>query len=134
MSLKVKAAVRKRDKNRCARCLMTNRLHRNRYGKSLHVHRRDNLRGYSLANCETLCYGCHGLTRRADYHDLAPIPPAEEAEADSRESFHLPPKLRDALNSYISHTKPKPGKSAVLRAALEEFLERAGFWPPPSAP
>ena len=46
---------------------------------------------------------------------------------EPRESFHLPEKLREALEQYVQQTRPQPGKSAVLRTALEEFLQRRGF-------
>ncbi len=53
---------------------------------------------------------------------------------EPREAFHLPPSLREALESYIERTRPRPVKSAVLRLALEEFLERQGLWPPSDEP
>ncbi len=46
-----------------------------------------------------------------------------------RESFHLPEDLREALEAFIDHSDPKPGKSAVLRSALQDYLSRHGFWP-----
>jgi hypothetical protein len=48
---------------------------------------------------------------------------------EPRESFHLPRPLLDALVRYVDQTRPETSKSAVIRLALEEFLERAGFWP-----
>jgi len=44
-----------------------------------------------------------------------------------RESFHLPQELLDDLKRYVEHARPRPGKSEVLRTALEEFLQRRGF-------
>jgi hypothetical protein len=49
---------------------------------------------------------------------------------EPRESFHLPQPLLDALVRYVEQTRPETSKSAVIRLALEEFLQRAGFWPP----
>lgn len=46
---------------------------------------------------------------------------------------YLPPDLGHALASYMESLRPQPDKSAVLRAAIEDFLEGKGFWPPPSA-
>ena len=63
---------------------------------------------------------------------MAKKKPPKNYHKEPRESFHLPAELRAALTSYIQRTKPTPGKSAVLRAALEEFLQRAGLWPPPT--
>jgi hypothetical protein len=51
--------------------------------------------------------------------------------AEPRESFHLPQALLDALLRYVGQTRPETTKSAVIRLALEEFLTRAGMWPPP---
>ncbi len=56
-----------------------------------------------------------------------------KAEADRhlnpKLQFHLPPDLREALEEYMGRTKPTPTYTAVLRLALEEFLERAGVLP-----
>jgi hypothetical protein len=60
-------------------------------------------------------------------------PPAgakrQNRHTEPRESFHLPQDLLDALVRYVEQTRPETSKSAVLRLALEEFLERAGYWP-----
>ncbi len=50
--------------------------------------------------------------------------------AEPRESFHLPPGLQAALEKYVEQSRPETTKSATCRVALEEFLERAGLWPP----
>lgn len=47
-----------------------------------------------------------------------------------RKAFHAPQELFDALNRYIAGARPAPTDAAVLRTALEEFLEKRGFWPP----
>lgn len=54
-------------------------------------------------------------------------PPPEPLE---RETFLLPKSLFDALTVYIERQKFQPTKSAVMRMALEEFLERQGAWQP----
>jgi hypothetical protein len=54
-----KKATKKRDGNRCVGCGMTNRTHKRRYGRSLHVHRREPGSPYLVEKCVTLCYGCH---------------------------------------------------------------------------
>lgn len=69
---RIKEAVRERDGYKCTRCGMTNEEHQERYkescgwkaGRSLHVHRKVPVLGYSLSNCVTLCYPCHGMERR----------------------------------------------------------------------
>ena len=46
-----------------------------------------------------------------------------------RESFHLPADLRTALLKFQERREPRPGKSAVLRTALQHYLASQGFWP-----
>lgn len=61
-------------------------------------------------------------------------PEPKQAEPDRHVSpklqFHLPNDLRSALEDYCRKTRPQPTLTAVLKLALEEFLERAGCWPP----
>jgi hypothetical protein len=40
----------------------------------------------------------------------------------------LPPELQAALDAYLASLRPRPGKTAVAIAALEEFLASKGFW------
>ena len=47
-----------------------------------------------------------------------------------RKAFHAPAELFAALDRYATATRPSPTESAVMRIALEEFLEKRGFWPP----
>ncbi|MCE9561104.1 MAG: hypothetical protein K8U57_03520 [Planctomycetes bacterium] len=47
-----------------------------------------------------------------------------------RKSFHASQELFDALQTYQDSLKPTPNDSECLRTALEEFLEKRGFWPP----
>ena len=49
-----------------------------------------------------------------------------------RESFHMPPELHAAMLEYIGTLENKPGKSEVIRTALEKYLQAKGFWPPKS--
>jgi hypothetical protein len=42
----------------------------------------------------------------------------------------VPQALREALEAYIDKTRPHPDKSAVVEAAIEDFLRSQGFWPP----
>lgn len=41
------------------------------------------------------------------------------------------PELAAALNAYIKSLRPEPKITAVVVAALEDFLASKGFWPPP---
>lgn len=53
-----------------------------------------------------------------------------DRHAQPRKAFHAPAELFAALERYIVGTKPQPTEAASLRAALEEFLARKGYWPP----
>lgn len=44
----------------------------------------------------------------------------------------LPDDLAQALDAYLHSLDVEPGSPAVMRTALEEFLEQRGFWPPPT--
>jgi hypothetical protein len=46
----------------------------------------------------------------------------------------LPAPLRDALDAYVDSLRPEPSTTAVVVVALEEYLSRVGFWPPPADP
>jgi hypothetical protein len=83
--LKIKAAARERDGYRCTTCGMTNQQHRDRYGRQLHVHRKEPGSLYSLRGCVTVCEDCHkplpkrepgqpDLTGRGTRFDLAVSP------------------------------------------------------------
>jgi hypothetical protein len=54
----------------------------------------------------------------------------EDRHAQPRKAFHAPQELFDAMAVYIARTKPQPTDAAVLRLALERFLESEGLWPP----
>jgi hypothetical protein len=47
-----------------------------------------------------------------------------------RLAFHLDQALLEALERYIATTRPRPTTTAVLVAALEEYLASRGEWPP----
>lgn len=42
------------------------------------------------------------------------------------------PELGSALDAYIEGTRPRTDKTAVVALALEEYLTKVGFWPPPA--
>lgn len=54
----------------------------------------------------------------------------QDRHAQPRKAFHAPGELFDAMGLYIEEAKPQPTDAAVLRLALEEFLEKRGYWPP----
>jgi hypothetical protein len=41
----------------------------------------------------------------------------------------VPPQLAEALEMYLNGLRPKPSTTAVVIAALEDFLQAKGFWP-----
>lgn len=41
----------------------------------------------------------------------------------------IEPTLGKALEEYLGKVRPKPTVTAVIEAALEEFLAKAGYWP-----
>lgn len=49
-----------------------------------------------------------------------------------RYSLHLEPDLLEALGRYCDAQRIRYERSQVVRVALAEFLEREGYWPPPS--
>lgn len=55
---------------------------------------------------------------------------SEDRHKEPREAFHLSEKLQAALERFRESKRPKPGKSEVMRTALEDYLEKEGFWPP----
>jgi hypothetical protein len=53
-------------------------------------------------------------------------------QRNPRKAFHADKSLFDAVTRYRKGSRPSPSETAVFITALEEFLERKGFWPPPS--
>lgn len=51
-----------------------------------------------------------------------------ERHTQPRKAFHAAQKLFDALEEFIASTRPQPSESECFRVALEEFLEKRGFW------
>lgn len=39
-------------------------------------------------------------------------------------------ELKNALERYIDETRPHPTTRACVETALEDFLSKAGYWPP----
>jgi hypothetical protein len=121
----VKRAVRERDGHKCVKCGMTDRRHRSRYGTAIQVHRTTPGSLYTLDGCVTICAECHGPEP-----ERAPGEVDLEGPVEPRKAFHAPAALFDAMAAYIARTKPQPTDAAVLRLALERFLETEGLWPP----
>jgi hypothetical protein len=51
----IKAAVRARDGSRCVECGMTEREHRENFGRNLQVHRLEEGADYAQTECVALC-------------------------------------------------------------------------------
>lgn len=45
-----------------------------------------------------------------------------------RKVFHADAALFEALEKFIGATRPQPSEAECLRVALEEFLQKRGFW------
>ncbi len=71
-----------------------------------------------------------GVARKNTKTDPAPDPAPEPAKRRALNA-RLPDPLADALEAYLASLRPAPTATAVTLVALEEFLERKGFWPPP---
>jgi hypothetical protein len=65
-----------------------------------------------------------------------PVPAPSGDEGPKRRAINarLPDPLADALEAYLASLRPAPTATAVTLVAIEEFLERKGFWPPGSTP
>jgi hypothetical protein len=46
----------------------------------------------------------------------------------------VPPDLGKAIDDYLDSLRPAPTLTAIVRVALEEFLQAKGFWPPTGKP
>ncbi len=46
----------------------------------------------------------------------------------------VPRELIEALERYLSSTRPRPDKGATVEVAIEDFLKSKGFWPPKQEP
>lgn len=66
-----------------------------------------------------------------------PPGPAVPAPSSGRSgvplSIYISGELSDALTAYLHAQRPRTSKTAAVEAALETFLEQAGFWPWPRA-
>jgi hypothetical protein len=56
----------------------------------------------------------------------------EDRHLKPRLAFHLDQALLDAMERYIATTRPRPTSTAVLIAALEEYLSTRGYYPSPT--
>lgn len=45
----------------------------------------------------------------------------------------MPAAMHAALLRFVADQEIEPDKSAVLRLALQRYLESVGYWPPPAA-
>lgn len=55
---------------------------------------------------------------------------AVDRHVSPRECFHMSPELHAAFLDFCESASPQYDKSAVLRAALKEYLTRRGLTPP----
>jgi hypothetical protein len=121
--IRVKAAVRKRDNDCCARCGMTDDQHRERYGRSLDVHRHVPGSEYSLDGASLRCRVCHAREpkRASGTPDLA---------YGSRGRTVLLSRQWHTVIRQLAAGKRQPVLWWVIAATIER-AERAGIATPP---
>ncbi len=124
--VQVKTAVRERDGNRCTKCGMTVAEHKERYGKTVEVHRVVPGSAYAVDGCVTLCRHCHGPEPRR--------PRGQRFKDEGVIQVLLPLDIDAALKNYLKSIHVPPTMTAVTIAALREFLKREGFYPPQPSP
>ena len=56
-------------------------------------------------------------------------PRGADRHSQPRLAFHLDQDLLDAIDAYCAAQQVEPGRLGVARVALQQFLEREGFWP-----
>ena len=44
-------------------------------------------------------------------------------------TVELPVELVEAVETFINTHRPKTSKTAIVEAALEEYLTKLGYWP-----
>ncbi len=49
-------------------------------------------------------------------------------------NLYIRPDIAAALDSYLAEQRPSRTKVSTVETALEDFLKKAGHWPPPPAP
>lgn len=110
---------------RCTQCGRTNEQNLEEMGCALDVHRLVPGSRYTVDGCVTLCKGCHGPQpkRRPRQPDLA-YPDRQRLGVVAND------RILAALEGYLLGTVPRVTKTAAVEAALMQFLEREGCWPP----
>lgn len=124
----LKRAVRERDGFRCVECGMTNEEHLAKSGTSLQVHRLVPRSRYTLEGCVTLCHKCHGPKPRTPRSTPFAI---DQQRNGCPVLFFMKPEHAEALDAYLASQRPRLSRPAVIRHAIELFLESQGMWPPP---
>ena len=112
--LEIKAAVRKRDGNRCVECGMANDEHLQLFGSSLEVHRITPGSPYTLEGTATLCKRCHG--------------PKPRSPRGKRDAILLTGSLVRQIKKLAEREqRPVLWQARIL---LQQALEAEGLWPP----
>jgi hypothetical protein len=116
----LKALVRSRDGHRCFLCGMSHEEHVAAFGVSLHVHRLNPGRRYTLAGSVALCQTCHAVQ---------PKSPSPARHKRGFFVFRIPTVLRDQLEELCARNLTTLSGEVV--AALRKHLAENGLWPPP---
>jgi hypothetical protein len=133
----IRERVRLRDGLRCIRCAMTNAEHLAKHGRQLHVHRAVAGGPYTLQNCVTLCYACHGREPKVRQQDQRRLW-AEAGFVGVENRIKFPKDLAEAIywarqlygfrldTQYVNH-RLRP----IIEADYRKFCRRSGWQPPP---
>jgi hypothetical protein len=119
--LQIKAAVRARDGHRCTECGMTAAEHRQRYGRTLDVHRLEPGKPYTIDGCLTLCRKCHGPKPRSRYG------------SSNRMTLWLEADVVAAVKlvGWVNHQKPSDVINDLIdRHLAHEISEAASYMNP----
>jgi hypothetical protein len=133
--LKIKDAVRERDKYRCRACCMSDKAHRKQYGRGLEVHRVLPGSAYSLEGCITLCASCHDEqptrlhVRVAQALSKMPLLVGGYDKDHTQDGVrYFPHKAEQMLASFVRMFRERTGlkvtRSMMLFAIVSEAYDR----------
>lgn len=72
-----------------------------------------------------------GRRKKASQPEPDMSPPKKRPRKGTALTLWIDDRLAGALTAYLNSLRPKPTRTAAVSVALEEFLARVGFWPPP---
>jgi 5-methylcytosine-specific restriction endonuclease McrA len=109
----IKFVIRRRDGNRCTQCGLTKQEHVKQTDRQLDVHRLDPSKGYTLANCTTLCRKCHVAVPRRPWGSVSNII-----------RLDLDPRVRRPLRQLATEENRSP--AYMVEILVREALQARG--------